>query len=131
MNKQSQDDSDIIVPYDGGDIWVKRMASQTIGNNGQMTLAIHSCSGLKTNVQRSVYRHSPTGFNYGYGGSGPADLALNILRMFTTPEKADRMYQDFKWKFIGSSKDGTTNNDHELIIPREKILEFIAHSELV
>lgn len=24
--------------------------------------------------------HSPTGFEYGYGGSGPADLALSILR---------------------------------------------------
>ena len=23
--------------------------------------------------------HSPTGFEWGYGGSGPADLALNIL----------------------------------------------------
>jgi hypothetical protein len=28
--------------------------------------------------QRIVY-HSPTGFEWGYAGSGPADLALNIL----------------------------------------------------
>lgn len=26
--------------------------------------------------------HSPTGFEFGYGGSGPADLALNILAAF-------------------------------------------------
>ncbi len=26
-----------------------------------------------------VVHHSPTGFNVGYGGSGPADLALSIL----------------------------------------------------
>ncbi|MBT9252140.1 MAG: hypothetical protein KM296_00220 [Brockia lithotrophica] len=26
-----------------------------------------------------VERHSPTGFEWGYGGSGPADLALSIL----------------------------------------------------
>jgi hypothetical protein len=26
-----------------------------------------------------VMRHSPDGFEYGYGGSGPADLALSIL----------------------------------------------------
>lgn len=34
---------------------------------------------LHTNVPRSVIHHSPTGFETGYGGSGPADLALNIL----------------------------------------------------
>jgi hypothetical protein len=26
-----------------------------------------------------VVRHSPTGFEWGYGGSGPADLALSIV----------------------------------------------------
>ena len=28
---------------------------------------------------RHVIFHSPTGFSWGYGGSGPADLALSIL----------------------------------------------------
>lgn len=28
---------------------------------------------------KHVIRHSPTGFEWGYGGSGPADLALSIL----------------------------------------------------
>ena len=32
-----------------------------------------------TNVPVTVVHHSPTGFAWGYGGSGPADLALNIL----------------------------------------------------
>lgn len=31
-----------------------------------------------TNVPRFVTHHSPTGYEWGYGGSGPADLALNI-----------------------------------------------------
>ena len=37
--------------------------------------------GMKavTNVPRIVVHHSPDGFEYGYGGSGPSDLALNIL----------------------------------------------------
>lgn len=26
-----------------------------------------------------VAKHSPTGFNWGYGGSGPVDLALSLL----------------------------------------------------
>jgi len=28
---------------------------------------------------RHIERHSPTGFEWGYGGSGPADLALSLL----------------------------------------------------
>lgn len=32
-----------------------------------------------TRSLRHVVLHSPTGFEWGYGGSGPADLALSIL----------------------------------------------------
>lgn len=32
-----------------------------------------------TNVPHLVTHHSPEGFEWGYGGSGPAELALNIL----------------------------------------------------
>jgi hypothetical protein len=55
---------------------------------------------VATNVERLVIRHSPSGFEWGYGGSGPADLALNILLMFTDADTADRLYQDFKWQFV-------------------------------
>ena len=33
-----------------------------------------------TNVPWTVVKNSPYGFNFGYGGSGPADFALNILQ---------------------------------------------------
>lgn len=33
---------------------------------------------VQTNVPHLVAHHSPTGFEYGYSGSGPNDLALNI-----------------------------------------------------
>jgi len=49
---------------------------------------------------RHVCRHSPDGFQWGYGGSGPADLALSILTDLIGLERAERLYQDFKWKFI-------------------------------
>lgn len=39
----------------------------------------------KTNVPRSVVHHSPDGFEWNYPGSGPADLALNILNAFVPP----------------------------------------------
>jgi len=35
-----------------------------------------------------IRNHSPTGFNWGYSGSGPAQLALAILADFYGPAKA-------------------------------------------
>jgi hypothetical protein len=47
--------------------------------------------------------HSPTGFEYGYAGSGPAQLALAILRDHTgDPEQTLRLYQRFKFERIAT-----------------------------
>jgi len=44
---------------------------------------------------QTLYNHSPNGFNWGYMGSGPSQLALAIcLELWT--DKATEMYQDFK-----------------------------------
>lgn len=48
-----------------------------------------------------VYNHSPTGFEWGYGGSGPAQLALAILLDFTGDEDlAATLYHTFKWEKV-------------------------------
>lgn len=78
-----------------------------------------------TNVPHLIVDHSPDGFEFGYGGSGPADLALNIIEVVLRREgyqgeiyepsygrghcfkDAYYIHQEFKWKFIAS-------------IPREK-----------
>jgi hypothetical protein len=49
---------------------------------------------------QKLYNHSPDGFMWGYGGSGPAQLALALLLEVTTPEKAQRYYQDLKSDFV-------------------------------
>ncbi len=60
---------------------------------------------------RHVALHSPTGFEWGYGGSGPADLALSILadHLGENPSRRDldagrsrawQLHQEFKWAFI-------------------------------
>ena len=55
--------------------------------------------------------HSPTGFNWGYGGSGPSQLALAIVSdMLGGPSPiadalAIEVYQDFKWSLIAPLKD--------------------------
>lgn len=44
-----------------------------------------------------LWRHSPTGFEWGYGGSGPAQLALAILAdHLGDDERALALYQRFK-----------------------------------
>ena len=35
--------------------------------------------GRRLNPRLDLWNHSPTGFEWGYGGSGPAQLALAIL----------------------------------------------------
>ncbi len=46
-----------------------------------------------------IKRHSEE-FNWGYGGSGPADTALSILADCLGMEQANRLYQFFKWEFV-------------------------------
>lgn len=48
-----------------------------------------------------IRKHSPDGFAWGYSGSGPAQLSLAIcLELFGLPEYAERVYQDFKTRYI-------------------------------
>lgn len=48
-----------------------------------------------------VVLHSPTGYEWGYGGSGPADLALSILTHYLGDRRqAELLHQEFKWDFI-------------------------------
>lgn len=122
--RQQYETGDVIIPYDGGDIFIERLASPTYNDQGQLTLMQHSCSGIKTNVQRIETVHSPSGFNFGYGGSGPADFALNVLLMLTDKETAHSLYQEFKWKYIAVGDEVT-----RLVIPRTEILKFIEDSK--
>jgi hypothetical protein len=46
---------------------------------------------------QKLLNHSPDGFNWGYGGSGPAQLALAIVLKLTGEITG---YQDFKWRII-------------------------------
>lgn len=52
--------------------------------------------------RHDLRNHSPDGFNWGYGGGGPAQLALAILAdALGDDERAQCIYQDFKFKVIG------------------------------
>jgi hypothetical protein len=50
-----------------------------------------------------LFTHSPTGFEYGYTGSGSAQLALAILRDYLKDDTlALNLYQKFKFDVIAS-----------------------------
>jgi len=70
-------------------------------------------NGIHTNVPQRIIYHSPDEFEWGYGGSGPSDFALNILSIFLGQELAERYHQDFKWKFIAPMppEGGTIKQD--------------------
>lgn len=73
------------------------------------------------NLPQMIVQHSPDGFEWGYGGSGPADLALNILHLFLPvgcdgedpvplfrgecSKAAWTLHQDFKRAFIATMPD--------------------------
>lgn len=91
---------------------------------------------LFTNIERLAIHHSPNGFEMGYSGSGPSDLALNIVEaVLITAEysgyrmtdtlfngyqpflQAWRLHQSFKQEFIAglSSAPGEYRLDFETV----------------
>lgn len=56
-----------------------------------------SVHGRPLDPRFDLWNHSPTGFEWGYAGSGPAQLALAILADHLGDDKeAVRLHQDFK-----------------------------------
>lgn len=50
--------------------------------------------------------HSPGGFEWGYGGSGPSDLARSLLWDVLDREPDRALYHKFKFDFIANFTQG-------------------------
>lgn len=78
-----------------------------------------ACGGQTVTVDgkllKHIVRHSPDGFNWGYGGSGPSDLALAILADCVGSEKAEEYYQRFKWDFVAEFGDEWEVSEREIL----------------
>lgn len=87
------------------------------------------------NVPQVVVYRSPTGFSWGYRGSGPANLALNVLHLLLPPSgshmdcvygdvvvsnDAARLHQEFKERFIATMPAAGG------CVPIEQINEWLA-----
>ena len=74
---------------------------------------------LRIEASQQVHNHSDT-FCWGYGGSGPAQLALAILMLYLPSDQAALRHQDFKWKVIS----GLPQKDFQ--IPVSSVTDWIA-----
>jgi hypothetical protein len=91
---------------------VKRYEGRRKGHVAEVTV-----DGRPLDPRFDLWGHSPTGFEWGYGGSGPAQLALALLADHTgDDEEAVTLHQDFKrlvvarlpfrgWELTGAQMD--------------------------
>lgn len=75
-------------------------------------------------LRLDLANHSPTGFAWGYGGSGPAQLALAILADTVSDELALKWHQHFKMRFIAS-----LDSDQPFQIRRSMVSAFVDSME--
>jgi hypothetical protein len=64
--------------------------------------------------------HSPDGFEWGYGGGGPTQLALAILADALGSSQALDFYQEFKWQRIATIAGSRWE------ITRAEVLDWVA-----
>ena len=69
--------------------------------------------------------HSPDGFEWSYGGSGPAQLALALLAdHLGDDQEALNLYQRFKWSVVaGLPRRGWLLTSHEIDAALQSIRE--------
>jgi hypothetical protein len=99
----------------------------TRGPNGCTVTVLddaHPDESYALNPRFDLRRHSPTGFEFGYSGSGPAQLSLALLAdALGDDAQAVRHYQDFKRKVIARI------DDDQFSLSQEAIQAFVRQLE--
>jgi hypothetical protein len=76
--------------------------------SGQPVVTV--CDGQKSEplpLRLDLFNHSPAGFSWGYGGSGPAQLALALLAdALGDDDLAVRLHQAFKFRVVACWPEG-------------------------
>lgn len=106
----------------------KRIADRVQGESRLAHLAVTMASGVRVVVSEpskrtrrlpscsKVRNHSPAGFNWGYGGSGPAQLALALCCDALGIPAGSRpgVYQRFKREFVAGWGDTWEVTEEEI-----------------
>lgn len=83
-----------------------------------VTVTVESAGGKRSLPPRhDIANHSPDGFEWGYGGSGPAQLALALVANCCGDKAATpAVYQAVKWDIVAKlPHDGWTLTDKQII----------------
>jgi hypothetical protein len=87
-----------------------------------LVLPLEAGVGYPLPLRLDLQNHSPTGFAWGYGGSGPAQLALAILADHLGDDaRAARLHQRFKWRAIGP-----LNGDAGFVLTGKEVAAHVA-----
>jgi hypothetical protein len=78
---------------------------RTVGKIAIMKNAIEKKVYSQKNLPKHIVRHSPDGFSWGYGGSGPSDLALALTTEALGKDKAEKCYMQFKEDVVAKFSD--------------------------
>lgn len=79
-----------------------RRLAAALGGGEVVVLVFGARGSRKLDARFDLYNHSPTGFEWGYSGSGPAQLALALCAdvLGSDEMRALRVYQRVKEKLI-------------------------------
>lgn len=95
----------------------------TIEKNGDRHVDVVTTNGFRSrlHLRLDLAKKSPTGFNWGYMGSGPAQLALAILaNCYGDDEFALTWFQGFKTRAIANLK-----KDEEWSLSEQQVREVM------
>ena len=120
----------------GGELWNEQPVLEGVGTLEEAGLVVRRIEDgrIASNVPMVVHHHSKS-FDVGYGGSGPADLALNVMHFLLPPmhdddgdvidgvrvsQLAQNLHQEAKWELIATMPEAGGR------IPIEDLREWIA-----
>lgn len=90
---------------------------------------------LEMDISLALRNHSPDGPEWGYGGSGPAQLALAMLLWVLIAPEALALYQLYKFQVISSlPHEGwtlTDNDVREWARHQQPLLDFRHRTEVL
>jgi hypothetical protein len=77
------------------------------GSGGAVVQVVDAKGSRALNPRFDLRNHSPTGFSWGFAGSGPAQMALALCAdALDDDERARRVYQRFKFRVVARWKMG-------------------------
>jgi hypothetical protein len=94
--------------------------SPTLG--GIVTVSAPGHNGYSLPLRLDLANHSPTGFEWGYCGSGPAQLALALLADCLDDAQALAFYQDFKASVVARLPENWSLTSPEIVRHVDRLL---------